>query len=569
MLLMPSVAAAQGYEVWAYDRNPGQFRVLDAQGNLIRTIPFAWPRAIQFLVAADGKAVYFAWGTNGWDQQTWKLDVDTGTTSFLFANQWAVLTGWSPGSTTKFLSSGSFGEIWEYDTIADSLSVWQDNDQLAGQVGFNTFRYELSFTDAGKALVRAGYASAGGDGLFLADVCTADATHHLCNLQTFSNPGGGSSSWSNTAGRSYIDPQGRYAFYLTGTSTYGHQYWRRNLANGSETLLPAALMADMSSPLVFGDDYLFSAALPASSNRAIYACDVHTLACRTIALGDSSMTIFQVVGSVDTTAPSVVCSRADGAWHPGNVSLTCTASDSGSGLANEGDSMFMLSTNIPDGVETPDALTDSRTVCDRAGNCTEADPIGGNKIDRRAPAIALSLAPGTAFVIGAQVPVEYACTDDGSGVASCLGTVSAGAPLPTATAGSFTFAVAATDVVGHTSGVIVPYVVSYGVCLDALNSSEKKSGATLPVKFALCDAAGRNKSSPDVPVVVVGIRSIASGLLTPALDSGTANPGQQFRYADGQYIFSLSLKGVPIGAYLLEFAAGQDPQLHTIEFRVR
>ena len=36
----------------------------------------------------------------------------------------------------------------------------------------------------------------------------------------------------------------------------------------------------------------------------------------------------------DMAAPAITCAAPDGAWHAGNVSLACTASDGGSGLAN-------------------------------------------------------------------------------------------------------------------------------------------------------------------------------------------------------------------------------------------
>lgn len=298
-LAAPSVVSAQDYEVWTYRRELSQFRVFDPQGQLLRTIPFAWSREIQFIVAPDHSAVYFAWGTNGHDNQTWKLDLATGATTFLFNNPWAVLTGFSPGSTTRFLSSGSYGEIWEFDTVSGQLGVWQDNDQLPGQFSFDTFRYELSFTTAGKALVKAGYAAAGGDALFLADVCNQDATHHLCNLTVFSNPGGGSTSWANTAGRSTIDPLGRYAFYHTSTTSQGTRRWRRNLSTGAETEIPAALTEDLASNVVFGDQYLFTAALPGSADRVVRACDVHSLVCRVVTSGGPSMTVIQVVPPLD------------------------------------------------------------------------------------------------------------------------------------------------------------------------------------------------------------------------------------------------------------------------------
>ena len=53
------------------------------------------------------------------------------------------------------------------------------------------------------------------------------------------------------------------------------------------------------------------------------------------------------------------------------------------------DASFVLTTSVANGVETANASTDSRVVCDVAGNCATAGPIAGNKIDRKAPVITL------------------------------------------------------------------------------------------------------------------------------------------------------------------------------------
>ncbi len=91
----------------------------------------------------------------------------------------------------------------------------------------------------------------------------------------------------------------------------------------------------------------------------------------------------------DALPPVISCDPADGAWHGADVSIDCTAEDDGSGLRDPGDAAFSLSTSVPAGSETGDARTGSRLVCDRAGNCATAGPVAGNKVDRRAPALAL------------------------------------------------------------------------------------------------------------------------------------------------------------------------------------
>ena len=147
----------------------------------------------------------------------------------------------------------------------------------------------------------------------------------------------------------------------------------------------------------------------------------------------------------DTSPPEVTCPAPDSAWHTINVSLTCTASDSGSGLADPADASFTLSTAVPTGSEDANASTNSRQVCDNAGNCVTAGPVGPFKIDLSAPTITLaqttvgaispSGAPASAFGATASDGVydpnpPVACSPDpvaiGDTVLTCSATDQAG-----------------------------------------------------------------------------------------------------------------------------------------------
>ncbi len=157
----------------------------------------------------------------------------------------------------------------------------------------------------------------------------------------------------------------------------------------------------------------------------------------------------------------ITCEAPDGAWHADNVALACTASDSGSGLANPADASFVLTTSIADGVENANATTDSRVVCDAAGNCATAGPIAGNKIDRKAPVITLvTPADGATYKFNKTTNADYTCADAGSGIAACAGTVANGTPIDTWTKGVKTFVVTATDSVGNTTSRTVTYTSS-------------------------------------------------------------------------------------------------------------
>jgi hypothetical protein len=159
----------------------------------------------------------------------------------------------------------------------------------------------------------------------------------------------------------------------------------------------------------------------------------------------------------------ITCEAPDGAWHADNVALACTASDSGSGLANPADASFVLTTSVANGVESANVSTASRVVCDVAGNCATAGPIAGNKIDRKAPVISLiTPADGATYKFDKVTNAQYTCADAGAGITACAGTVPNGKPIDTWTKGVKTFVVTATDGAGNTSSRTVTYTSSPG-----------------------------------------------------------------------------------------------------------
>ena len=165
----------------------------------------------------------------------------------------------------------------------------------------------------------------------------------------------------------------------------------------------------------------------------------------------------------DATPPHVTCAAADGAWHNSDVTIACTASDLESGLANAADASFNLTTNVPAGTETANAVTNSRQVCDIEGNCSTAAPITGNKVDKKAPTIAIALPmAGATYGLNAKVGASYACSDGGSGMTSCTGPVANGSLVNTSSKGTNTFAVTAVDTVGNSATVSVTYSVVAG-----------------------------------------------------------------------------------------------------------
>jgi hypothetical protein len=277
---------------------------------------------------------------------------------------------------------------------------------------------------------------------------------------------------------------------------------------------------------------------------------------------------------VDKKSPVVACGSADNAWHTADVSIACTASDSGSGLANPADASFSLSTSVASGTETNNASTNSRNVADAVGNSATAGPISGNKVDRKAPALTLDTPAATTYTLNQVVNASYSCDDGGSGVTTCAGPVVSGAAIDTGSVGRKSFAVRAIDAVGNETDATVAYVVAYGICLLYDPTKAKKVGSDYPIKLQLCDASGRNRSSADIVVTARSV-ALASNDAPGALqDSGNANPDNGFRYdpglgTGGGYIYNLSTKGLSVGTYNLRFTVQGDPVTHTVQFQVR
>jgi Pro-kumamolisin, activation domain len=176
---------------------------------------------------------------------------------------------------------------------------------------------------------------------------------------------------------------------------------------------------------------------------------------------------------VDKKAPSVGCGAADGLWHASDVTIPCTASDFGSGLAIASNASLTLATSVAAGTETATAVTASLQVCDVAGNCTTAGPVGGNMVDKKAPTIAITVPAAVQYTHADTLVLNFAATDGGSGVGSVapkmdgsatVGGVALanGTSLSLLTAlplGPHTFTVNAVDKVGNAGSAAVTFSI--------------------------------------------------------------------------------------------------------------
>jgi hypothetical protein len=283
---------------------------------------------------------------------------------------------------------------------------------------------------------------------------------------------------------------------------------------------------------------------------------------------DLSLTLDCGTSGTDTTPPTVSCGAADGAWHASDVTVPCTATDDRPGLA---DTSFGLTTEVAAGTETSDAATGSRQVCDASGNCTVAGPIGGNRVDRKGPAITVTTPTATTYTLNQNVSSSYGCSDGGSGVDSCTGPQLSGQRVDTTSTGTKTFAVHAADVVGNVSDQAVTYQVGFAVCALYDQTKAHKAGSTVPIKLQLCDANGANKSTAGIVVNATGLTKVDSSASSVVDTSSSTTSDRDFRYdaSLGGYIYNLKTTGLSTGTWAVTFTATGDGVSHTVLFDVR
>jgi hypothetical protein len=109
----------------------------------------------------------------------------------------------------------------------------------------------------------------------------------------------------------------------------------------------------------------------------------------------------------------------------------------------------------------------------------------------------------------------------------------------------------------------------FNICLVYDPTKAVKSGATYPIKIQLCDVNGNNVSSASIVVEAVGVTQVSSTSTAEVITSGEANADNNFRFDNGAYILNLKTTGLSTGVYNLNFTAGMDPVLHSVQFQVK
>jgi hypothetical protein len=171
------------------------------------------------------------------------------------------------------------------------------------------------------------------------------------------------------------------------------------------------------------------------------------------------------------------------------------------------------------------------TVVNTRG-ATVTTSFGPVKIDRTAPALAMTTpTSGSTFTLGASGLASYLCTDAGSDVASCNGTVANGSPIDTSTIGPKTFSISATDNAGNT----VTQTINYSVApapVPTITASAKNADSTpyiagtwtrrnVIVTFSCSDTVGIASCTADQTITVEGTTASVTGTAT-STRGGTA-----------------------------------------------
>ena len=277
------------------------------------------------------------------------------------------------------------------------------------------------------------------------------------------------------------------------------------------------------------------------------------------------------VVKIDKTAPQISASAVlpngspyqSGTWTNQNVMVGFTCLDPQSGVSGFTQPVTVTSEGMNQFV--------NGGCTDLAGNTANVT-FPGISIDKTIPTVVITAPTGTPYLLNQVIPVNYGCSDVGSGIYSCSGTAPNGSNLNTGIVGSQTFTATAFDNAGNQSvPATVNYTVKFGIAELYDKNKAHKIGSTIPIKIKLVDAGNLNLSSASTMVHAVSVFQVSSETSPVLDDPGNSNPDFDFKYsADfGGYQFNLKTTNYQVGTYVLNFIVGNSPTLYTVSFQVR
>ncbi len=198
--------------------------------------------------------------------------------------------------------------------------------------------------------------------------------------------------------------------------------------------------------------------------------------------------------------------------------------------------------------------------------------------DTIAPSIAISAPTATTYLLNQPVAAAYSCDDGaGSGVQACVGAVANGAAVDTASTGSKTFTVNATDNAGNTASLSVAYSVGYAFSgflqpIDNPNTvNTGRAGRTYPVKWQLLDSNGALIGSlaavSSVTYQPTACSAFGSAPSDPLATMTTGGTSLRYDATAGQYVYNWATPQAP-GCYTL-FLTLDSGQVFPAYFQLR
>jgi hypothetical protein len=221
--------------------------------------------------------------------------------------------------------------------------------------------------------------------------------------------------------------------------------------------------------------------------------------------------VTNTVTVVDGTKPtiSITTPAAGAVYGLGErvvADYSCADEPNGSGLAS-------CAGSVANGAAVDTGSLGEKTFTVNAGDVagnTDSKSVTYTVADRSAPTITLTRpVEGAVYTLGERVLADYSCSDEpnGSGLATCEGSVAAGAALDTSAVGAKTFEVRTTDNAGNSASTSVGYSVVYDFdgFLRPLENLPRvnrwKAGAPVPVRFSLGSYRGRTPVAAGYPAV--------------------------------------------------------------------
>jgi hypothetical protein len=299
-------------------------------------------------------------------------------------------------------------------------------------------------------------------------------------------------------------------------------------------------------------------------------------------------------GATDTTPPQI--SQVGGVIHDGGTTFFVRAGDQ-TGTVEKVAVLYNTGTPVWQYVELDQdagdlwkvfvpGLTDPGVqILAEARNNTGLTGFGANKaqnyisaVDTTKPSIQIDVPrDGALFTLNQQVTPKFACSDGGV-VASCTGApLTADGHLDTSAVGQYEFTVTAVDISGNTITKTVRYSVGFFFGFrppidnqPTLNTG--KAGHTIPVKWALQDAAGTYISDLNTVTSITSERfTCPSGTPSDPLEETTTASLVSLKYdaANNQFVYTWTTQKSWAGTCRRLFLALQDGSVHAADFQFK